>query len=114
MTIDLHIWCELEFADLLRSMSEGFGQRCQRLDWVLILMFDDEEVLDCFKPLVKEGTTPRMGRRRCEGIPGSPAARGKVHYFGGDLWAKQCLGNTGRLRVTRNQANRPTKGGSTL
>ena len=55
MTIDLHIWCELEFADLLRSMSEGFGQRCQRLDWVLILMFDDEKVLDCFKPLVDRG-----------------------------------------------------------
>ena len=63
MTIDLHIWCEREDADLLRSMSDGFGQICQKLDWVLILMFGDEEVLDCFKPLVDRGNDSENGKK---------------------------------------------------
>ena len=63
MTIDLHIWCGPEDIDLLRSMSEGFRQRCERLEWVLILAFSDEEVLDCFAPLVDGENHSENGKK---------------------------------------------------
>ena len=63
MTIDLQFSCGCESADLLRSMSEGLRQRRQRLEWVLVLAFGAEEVLDCFKPLVDGENASDNGKK---------------------------------------------------
>ena len=63
MIIDLQFSCGCESADLLRSMSEGLRQRRQRLEWVLVLAFGGEEVLDCFKPLVDGANASDNGKK---------------------------------------------------
>lgn len=63
MTIDLQFSWGCESADLLRSMSEGLRQRHQRLEWVLVLAFGAEEVLDCFKPLVDGANASDNGKK---------------------------------------------------
>lgn len=52
MTVDLNNWVSFENAILLRSMSERHRERSRGLDWVLVMHLCDEEVLDCFEPLV--------------------------------------------------------------
>ena len=53
MTINLDTWVGVESAAFLRSMSEGFRERTKALDWVLVLMLNDEKVLDALAPLVE-------------------------------------------------------------
>ena len=63
MTIDLDYWVGLESAHLLRSMSEGFKERPQRLEWVLVLKLSHEEVLDCFEPLIDRKGDSKNGEQ---------------------------------------------------
>ena len=61
LTIDLAYWIGQESAHLLRSMSEGFKERPQRLEWVLILRLNQEKVLDCFEPLIDSKVGSKNG-----------------------------------------------------
>ena len=63
MTIDLDYWVGLESAHLLRSMSEGFKGRPQGLEWVLVLKLSQEEVLDCFEPLIDRKSDSKNGEQ---------------------------------------------------
>ena len=64
MTIDLDYWVGLESAHLLRSMSEGFKERSQRLEWVLVLKMSHEKVLDCFEPLIDRKGDSKNGEQK--------------------------------------------------
>ena len=63
MTIDLDVWLGVESAPLLLSMSQGFAQRVQGLEWVLVLMLSNEMVLDCFEPLVERPDDSKEGKK---------------------------------------------------
>lgn len=52
MTINLGVWLGVESANQLSSASDRFRQMSQGLDWVLVLMLNNERVLDCFERLV--------------------------------------------------------------
>lgn len=52
MTIILHPRVALESATILRSISEKLGERSLGLEWVLVLVVDDDQMLDYFEPLV--------------------------------------------------------------
>ena len=62
MTIDLDYWVGLESAHLLRPMSES-TERPQRLEWVLVLKFNREKVLDCFEPLIDRKNDSKNGEQ---------------------------------------------------
>ncbi len=63
ITFSLHAWIGVERSTLLRSMSEGLRQRSQALDWVLVMTFIDEKVLDCFEPLVDKRDDSEHGEK---------------------------------------------------
>ena len=63
MTINLGVWVGLESEHLLRSMSQGFKESSQGLDWVLVLKLNDERVLDCFEPLVDREGDSNNGKK---------------------------------------------------
>ena len=63
MTINIDFWVGVMSASLLRSMSEGFRERSQALDWVLVLALDDEEMLDYFELLVNRKDDSKDGNK---------------------------------------------------
>ena len=63
MTVDLNDRVGLGSATLLRPMSEGLRERSQGLDWVLVMHLFDEEVLDCFEPLVDKKDDNKNGKK---------------------------------------------------
>ena len=63
MTIDIDYWVGLENAHLLRLMSEGFKERSQRLEWLLVLKLSHEKMLDCFEPLIERKGDSKNGEQ---------------------------------------------------
>lgn len=63
MILNLDMWIGVESATVLCSISEGLGKKSQGLDWVLVLMLNNEEVLDCFEPLVVREDDSKNGKR---------------------------------------------------
>lgn len=56
-------WIRLESATVLRSMSEKLGETYQGLEWVLVLMLTDENVLDDFEPSVDRKDDFKNGKK---------------------------------------------------
>ena len=63
LTIDLGYWVGLESAPLLRSMSQGFKESPQRLEWVLVLRLAHEKLLHCFEQLIDRKVDSKNGEQ---------------------------------------------------
>ena len=66
VTITLHTFSRVKNTNALRLFSKRFRERSPALEWVLVLMLINEEVVDCFDPLVDRKDEPNNGEKEVQ------------------------------------------------